>query len=347
MFARNCSALMLALSCTLLIVVPARPEPEPAVGEDAAAEFVGRLAGQARTETRAFRAAGGEYGDPKHPALKWSQLIWEYRLAHPGTRAAQRAAEEAVRLLLGAGHPNEMYARASALEPDDPALISALETLSFEAHNGQDWQRFIEFVDSVLARSASKDIRAAAYYARYGVLRTANRPAEAKADLRAAIAEAPDSWGGKKAKQSLYGWENLNVGQPAPSFTAPAVDGRSIRLSDYRGKVVLFDFWATWCAPCVGHLPALLTLADKYEGQGFAVIGVSVDTERAKLERMVAEKEIPWPQIFDANGMDGEVPKLFDIEGLPVYYLVDREGRILGRFVNPEELERNLAAILD
>ena len=123
------------------------------------------------------------------------------------------------------------------------------------------------------------------------------------------------------------GWE----GQVLPDFSPSTVDleGNSISLADYRGKVVLLDFWAVWCGPCIGEIPNIKAVYEKYHNQGFDVIGVSFDEDAAVLREFIAEKEIPWRQILDGGGFGGTFAKQYGVHSIPAPFLIDREGKVL------------------
>jgi thiol-disulfide isomerase/thioredoxin len=115
------------------------------------------------------------------------------------------------------------------------------------------------------------------------------------------------------------------VGQPVESqFTA--VDGRKVDMASMRGKVVLVDFWATWCPPCLAALPVLKAEYENYHGRGFEVVGVSWDQEQGKLIRFVAADGMRWPQYFE--GPYRKLGESFGIGGIPYTFLVDRKGRL-------------------
>jgi thiol-disulfide isomerase/thioredoxin len=117
------------------------------------------------------------------------------------------------------------------------------------------------------------------------------------------------------------------IGQPMElKFTA--VDGRKIDLKDYRGKVVLLDFWATWCGPCIAGLPKLREIWQRHRGAGFEVICISYDSERKVLEKFVEKNSIPWPQFFSEEGNKAELVTRFGKPGPPAYWLVDRNGKL-------------------
>ena len=113
------------------------------------------------------------------------------------------------------------------------------------------------------------------------------------------------------------------------SFTA--VDGTQVDLKNYRGKVVLVDFWATWCGPCVGEIPHVLEAYKKYHSQGFEVIGISLDKDKGKLTSFLAEKGMTWPQYFDGKGWNNEISKKHGINGIPAMWLIDKQGRVASK----------------
>jgi len=112
-----------------------------------------------------------------------------------------------------------------------------------------------------------------------------------------------------------------------------AVDGREVDLAQLRGRVVLVDFWATTCGPCVMDLPRVKEAYDKFREQGFEVIGISCDTDKERLNKFLKEKEISWPQYFDGLGIGGsKLNVAFGIDGIPHMFLVDKKGLL--RFDN-------------
>ena len=120
------------------------------------------------------------------------------------------------------------------------------------------------------------------------------------------------------------------VGQVLSDFSSAVdLDGKPISLADYRGKVVLLDFWAVWCGPCVGEIPNVKEVYEKYHDKGFDVIGVSFDEDEAVLRKFITEKELPWRQILDAGGFNGAFAKQYDVRGIPAPFLIDRKGKVI------------------
>ncbi len=120
---------------------------------------------------------------------------------------------------------------------------------------------------------------------------------------------------------------NLLGSRPEIKFTA--IDGRKVNLADYTGKVVLVDFWATWCGPCREELPNVIAVYNKYHDRGFEVIGISLDDKLEDLKKMVEEKKVPWPQYFDGKGWGSEIGQYYGVRSIPAMWLVGKEGTVV------------------
>ena len=133
---------------------------------------------------------------------------------------------------------------------------------------------------------------------------------------------------------------------PAPPLSLPDLQGRTVSLSEFKGKVVLLDFWATWCDPCIEELPDLKRLHATYKDRGFTMVGVSLDVLGAKAVRpFVSENKVPYPVLLSG----GEPPEGYRLPGLPTAFLIDREGRIARRYIGPklyEEVARDVEELL-
>ena len=124
-----------------------------------------------------------------------------------------------------------------------------------------------------------------------------------------------------------------------------AVDGREVDLAKLRGKVVLVDFWATWCGPCVGEIPNVVKAYEKLHDKGFEIVGISFDEDKAKLEAMTKQKGMAWPQFFDGKGWKNEFGGKFGINSIPRMWLVDKKGMVVdteGRADLAEKVEKLL-----
>lgn len=114
-------------------------------------------------------------------------------------------------------------------------------------------------------------------------------------------------------------------GQVAPDFALKSSTGENLRLSEYRGDVVMINFWATWCGPCRQEMPLLDELYARYARVGFSLLGVNIDDDSRRAMQMIEELGVTFPVLFDARK---EVSKLYEVEAMPVTVLVDREGNV-------------------
>ncbi len=117
----------------------------------------------------------------------------------------------------------------------------------------------------------------------------------------------------------------LAQGSPAPDFQLSRAEGGSIRLQDYRGKVVLLNFWATWCLPCRSEMPLIQTAYEQLAGQGFIALGVNFDEPAEVVTAFADELQLDFPLLLDPGG---EVQRLYRVVGYPTSVILDREGRI-------------------
>lgn len=134
--------------------------------------------------------------------------------------------------------------------------------------------------------------------------------------------------------------------QEAPDFLARDFEtGFSFSLKDYRGKVVLIDFWATWCGPCIQEMPHVIRAYQKYHDKGFEIIGISLDTDKSKLRDFLRANEIEWRQAYDGKSWKGEIVQQYGVSGIPATFLVDEEGNLIGANLRGSALERKLSEI--
>jgi thiol-disulfide isomerase/thioredoxin len=132
-------------------------------------------------------------------------------------------------------------------------------------------------------------------------------------------------------------------------FTGPGVDGKDISVSDFKGKVLLVDFWATWCGPCIIEMPDVVRLYKKYKGKGLRILGVSLDHPNSKdrIIRTMKDKDMDWPVIYDGGYWQAEAAVMNNIRSIPMMYLIDRNGK--GRYagLHGAALEDAIKELLD
>ncbi len=142
----------------------------------------------------------------------------------------------------------------------------------------------------------------------------------------------------------------VQIGQEL-AIAGPTLDGKQFDLKALRGKVVLVDFWATWCGPCVDEMPNVLRAYNRFHKDGFEVVGISFDRTKNALARFVEEKQIPWPQIFfdeaGRRGWDNPLGRRFGIQSIPRMLLVGRDGKVAFQSVRARALNRVIAELLE
>ncbi|MGH9851620.1 MAG: redoxin domain-containing protein [Blastocatellia bacterium] len=312
--------------------------------KDPEVERVEKMIEQAWQESHQFTKAGGKETAADHPHRKWAATLWQYRDEHPGTPAAARATGEALHLMVHAGQVDEVITRTRALKPDDGAWNHLTHALHEAAEAKKDYSFLIAQMQELLQQPIDKDRKGRFRLALARAYKHKGETEQAIAAFRTVISEHPRTNYAAEAEGDIYEMETLATGQPAPLFVGKAVNGATISPADFKGKVVLLDFWASWCAGCMKELPLLKEIYAKHREQGLAVIGISLDDDLKALQDAVSGKEIPWPQLRD--GKEGPITKLFHVKGTPSYYVLDREGRIAAKGIPGEKLSGVIADLL-
>lgn len=151
-----------------------------------------------------------------------------------------------------------------------------------------------------------------------------------------------------KIKEITDKQKATSIGKKFLDFEMQTPDGKPVKLSDYvgKGKVVLIDFWASWCGPCRREMPNLVEAYAKYKGKNFEIVGVSLDEDGAAWKDAIKKLNITWPQMSDLKGWNNAGAQLYAVNSIPQTILVDGEGTIIARGLHGEELQTKLAEVL-
>jgi peroxiredoxin len=140
----------------------------------------------------------------------------------------------------------------------------------------------------------------------------------------------------------------INPGDLAPGFSLLSAEKKSVSLSDFSGKVVYLDFWASWCATCRSTLPWMNELQNKFAGENFSVLAVNLDQNPEKAKRIIEELRIQFPILYDA---EGKIAKLFQLPAMPTSFLINQKGELVATYLgfrngDPEQIESSIRHLL-
>jgi thiol-disulfide isomerase/thioredoxin len=151
------------------------------------------------------------------------------------------------------------------------------------------------------------------------------------------------------AKNNMAGLETerkLAIGGAPVDFNVKSTDGKTLSPAAFKGKVLLIDFWATWCGPCIKEMPNVKQVYDKYHPKGFEIVGISLDQSRDRLDQYVKSNSIAWPQYFDGKWWNNDVAVRYGVKSIPTTILVDRSGKIRYKSLRGKQLENAVQQLL-
>lgn len=138
----------------------------------------------------------------------------------------------------------------------------------------------------------------------------------------------------------------VTIGQEAPEISLPNIAGNTITLSSLKGKIVLLDFWASWCGPCRAANPGIVKLYKKYKEQGFEVYAVSLDESKKKWINAIKRDKLTYTQVIDVNVWESSVALNYGIEAIPTNFLIDKTGKIVAIDLEGAALEKMIKSLL-
>ncbi|WP_298709628.1 TlpA disulfide reductase family protein [Chitinophaga sp.] len=158
---------------------------------------------------------------------------------------------------------------------------------------------------------------------------------------------AQQSPNGKRVGDRIAILKKSAIGEPIIDFTLPDVSGKDVKFSEFKGKYVLLDFWASWCGPCRAENPNVLKAFNAYKDKNFTVVGVSLDDDGEKWKKAIAEDGMPWIQLSDLKGFRNTVAQEYGIQAIPSTFLISPDGIIVAKDLRGAALHNKLAELLN
>lgn len=155
-----------------------------------------------------------------------------------------------------------------------------------------------------------------------------------------------DDWKGKFAgnqavKQFVKHMELIkpvSVGHQAPDFSIPGIDGKTIKLSDYKGKYVMLDFWASWCVPCRKENPNVVKLYQQYHPKGLEIVGISLDEKKDAWQKAISDDQLVWAQGSELQNFNGPTVQRYQVQAIPSNFILDPSGKIIAKNITGSDL---------
>ena len=353
MATRRCVGLTIVAVLAMTVSVCAQePTGQEVGGEEGAYQKIEELAKKrpprprSRSEVAQYRAALTKMREDVVAAAD------QFLTAYPkSTHTAQVRYKKAYALGALGSSKRDATKTVAAKEIFGELTQSAPDAVASQAHlmlayltRRTDIDQAIEHATLAAEKATEESTATRALYTLAGMYERENRDEEAKATYKKLIDSYPKSRTATSARSKL---KRLSLkGKELTDLKFTAVDGSQVDIADYKGKVVLIDFWATWCGPCKAEMPNVIKAYNEHKAAGFEIIGISLDKDKAKCEAYTQEQGMTWPQYFDGKGWSNLIAKRYGVNSIPATFLLDRKGVVRALSLRGSRLEEEVVKLL-
>jgi peroxiredoxin len=281
---------------------------------------------------------------------EWANKFWNFRSKYYRTIASSEATVKTFMLMQGNADFSSFIEKYKQVSIDDRAMEVIVEMIlpMFSAFGKSD--EGLQEINRIVENSKNTKVKITGLHQLAINYYFSDEYEKAKEPLKKLVSDDykyyEHTWYIKNAKKMFYDIETLAAGNKAPSFVSKDLSGKDVSLDKLKGKVVLLDFWAVWCKPCIMELPNVKNVYQKFKNKNFIVIGISLDQDLEQLKKFIKSEKMEWPQLFDGKIFQGEIPELYGVIGIPKTFLIDKNGIIAYKNLRAEELEKAIEEML-